>query len=372
MPTYNDLRPVEDFRKRDYELVFPDMPVAQKKRTIENLLTLRSGLDAQVMPRRTESNLLVASWNVKEFGHTTQRLPEAYFYMAEIISRFDLVIVQEVKSTLHDLYVLMQLLGDSWGYLINDITEGDDGNSERSAYIYNKSRVEFGGLAGEIALWAELTEGSPIKQLKRAPYITGFRAAWKSFAIVNLHLHPGKSDADLKFRREEVRLLLAAIRKKIADKRLWNENLILAGDFNFYDDAERDDPTIKLFADAGFHEVGSLIGVDTNASQTEAYDRLFLSSEEYFKVARHPDGTESGGVFRLFEHVYRDGEEQTYAQHMKAQYTGSRNLDDPDKLRSYYKHPWRKNQLSDHFPVWFELLIDSSDEFLQEKLAQYA
>ena len=34
----------------------------------------------------------------------------------------------------------------------------------------------------------------------------------------------------------------------------------------------------------------------------------------------------------------------------------------------YFKHPWRKNQLSDHFPIWFELIIDSSGAFLAEKL----
>lgn len=46
----------------------------------------------------------------------------------------------------------------------------------------------------------------------------------------------------------------------------------------------------------------------------------------------------------------------------------SSDLNVPSKLRSYYKHPWRKNQLSDHFPIWCELVIDDSDEFLEEKL----
>lgn len=31
------------------------------------------------------------------------------------------------------------------------------------------------------------------------------------------------------------------------------------------------------------------------------------------------------------------------------------------KLASYFKHPWRKNQLSDHYPIWVELVIDSAD-----------
>lgn len=27
--------------------------------------------------------------------------------------------------------------------------------------------------------------------------------------------------------------------------------------------------------------------------------------------------------------------------------------------------------MSDHLPIWFELIIDSSDEFLEEKLKSY-
>jgi endonuclease/exonuclease/phosphatase family metal-dependent hydrolase len=343
----------------------------EKKRIIQNLLELRQGLDDRVAVKKADYNLIVASWNIKEFGHTTQRLPEAYFYIAEIIGRFDLVIVQEIKSGLKELQILMQLLGPTWSYLINDITEGQAGNSERSAYIYNTKRVDFGGLAGEIVLWDELTENSTIKQLKRTPYMTGFRAGWKTFAIVNLHLHPGDGDDDLLLRREEVDLLLQAIKEKVRRGRLWNDNLILAGDFNLYDGADKDGPTIELFNAGGFREIESLIGVDTNASHTEAYDRLFLTHNEYFTVARDAQGKEVAGVFDLFDFVYKTGHETSYTAVMQEHYTGARDMTDPNNLKSYFKHPWRKNQMSDHFPIWFELIIDSSDEFLEEKLAEY-
>lgn len=371
MPTYNDLRPDDDLQKQGFALVFPSMTTVEKKRTLTNLITLRAALDAKVVPRKTEGNLLIASWNIKEFGHTTQRLPEAYFYMAEIISRFDLVTVQEVKSTLNDLYILMRLLGDDWTYIVNDITEGRAGNSERSATLYNKTRVEFGGLAGEIVLWDDLTKNSAIKQLKRTPYITGFKAGWKRFAIVTLHLEPGESEASIEFRRQEVKLLLAAIAHKVESHALWNENLILAGDFNLYAGANKDGPTIDLINEAGYREVESLVGVDTNASHTESYDRLFFTDNDYFSVATNTQGVEVAGVFDVFQHVYRDGEEVTYAEFMKEDYTGSKDLNVPANLKSYFHHPWRKNQMSDHFPIWFELITDSADTFLEEIRAAY-
>lgn len=371
MPTYNDLRPKDDLGKKDYALIFPDMSKSEKKRTIESLLELREGLRNDVTMKKADNNLLLASWNIKEFGHTTQRLAEAYFYIAEILSSFDLIVIQEVKSTLKDLYIVMSILGSDWSYIINDITEGTEGDHERSAYIFNKKRVEFAGLAGEITLWDDLTKNYDIKQLKRTPYITGFKAGWKTFSVICLHLHPGESNDDLNYRSIEVTLLLEAIKQKILNARLWNENIILAGDFNLYQGPDKDDPTINLIYTDGFKEVESLKGKDTNASQTEAYDRLFLRSNEYFTLGKNNLGMDNGGVFNPFNYVYKTDEEQIYKKYMKQQYTGDQDLDDPMQLKKYYKHPWRKNQISDHFPIWAELIIDSSDDFLKEKLDLY-
>jgi endonuclease/exonuclease/phosphatase family metal-dependent hydrolase len=338
MPAYNDLRPDEDLKKKSYALVFPDMTNEEKKRTITSLLGLRMGLSREIAARKADNNLLVASWNLKEFGHTTQRLRETYFYMAEVISRFDLVAIQEVKSTLKDLNILMQLLGEDWGYLVNDITEGDEGNSERSAYLFNKKRVELAGLAGEIVLWDDLTRNSTVKQLKRTPYMTGFKAGWKTFAMVNLHLHPGKDEADIQYRREEVRLLLQALQEKISRGRMWNENLILVGDFNLYKGATKDDSTIRMINFAGYSEVQGLRGKDTNATSDNAYDRFFLSSNRYFSLALNAQGLENGDVFDPFKYVFKDDQAPLYREYMKAHYTGSKDLNNAEMGRVTTRH----------------------------------
>lgn len=367
MPFYNDLRPQSDYDKRDYALVFPDMQVSEKRRTITNLLRLKAGLDENIPARKTNDNLLIASWNIKEFGHTLQRLNEAYFYIAEIISRFDLVAVQEVKSTLKDLDIVMRILGSDWDYLVNDITDGSSGNSERSAYLFNKKRLNLSGLAGELVLWPEITTGSAIKQLKRTPYITGFKSAWKSFVMLNMHLHPGDDNDDLAYRNEEVRLLLVALEHKM--DRLWSRNLILAGDFNLYQGD--DNETIQLFHDAGFSEIDGLIGLDTNASQTQAYDRLFVHKNRYFQVATNAQGQEIGNVFNPFDYVYKQEEHSQYQQQMVDDYGGAKDLNtDAVALEKYFMRYWRRNQISDHFPIWFELSTDSSTEFLGKKFAQ--
>ena len=375
MPFYNDLRPASDYEDRDFALVFPQMDDAAKVRAIDGILSLKTGLDAQVPPRRTDENLVVASWNIKEFGHTTQRLPEAYFYLAEVISRFDVVAIQEVKSTLRDLEIVMRLLGSRWDYLVNDITEGTAGNSERSAYLFNTDRVALGGLAGELVVWDALATdlGTNLRQLKRTPYTTGFKAGWKAFAMVNVHLHPGKNDANAALRDEEVRLLEGMLAHKLDSGALWNRNLVLVGDFNLYDNEPgstswrlADAATVQRLVTAGYSEIDRLRGVDTNISETEAYDRFFVRKSDYFRVVQR-DGQENGGVFDPFDHVFTSAQRDTYANEMKAVYGGGGDLDDPVQLESYYRVHWRKNQLSDHLPIWFELATDSSVPFLQGK-----
>lgn len=370
MPYYNDLRPLEDFEERDYLQVFPELDKRTKIRTIDGITRLKQALENHLPNRKHDQNLLISSWNIKEFGHTKQRLPEAYFYIAEIISHFDLVVIQEVKSTLKDLSIIMRLLGSDWEYLINDITDGKDGNSERSAYVFNSKRVKLSGLAGELVLWDDITKDSELDQLKRTPYLTGFRAGWKNFAILNLHLHPGDDKDDIALRKEEVRLMMKALGKKL--KETWPERLIITGDMNLYH--KDDDETVAQITKAKYKEIDGLKGKNTNASNTQTFDRFFIRSGEYFRIAKDELGKDNGNVFDLFEHVYRDGEEKIYKKEIIEVYGGKKDLTaDAKALKKQYQSYWKRNQMSDHLPIWFELNIDDSTLFLnsrREKLKQ--
>jgi endonuclease/exonuclease/phosphatase family metal-dependent hydrolase len=370
MPYYNDLRPKSDLDTREFGLVFPKMSKTEKLRTIEGIVELRKGLEAHVPQRRTEKNLVVASWNIKEFGHTTQRLPEAYYYAAEIIAAFDLVAIQEIKSTTKALERIMRILGKDWDFLINDITDGASGNSERSAYVYNTRRVRFSGLAGELVLPDKLSAASEIKQFVRTPYITGFTAGWKSFVVLCLHLSPNKTGPKAKARAQEVTLLTAALAAKT--KEAW-ENIILTGDFNLYNSI--DQASISVFKDAGYLEVKGLEGTLTNAAQTEAYDRFFIKRGKYFSLVKK-DGIESGGVFKLYDYVYRDDQERSYQTAVIEAYeagTGTNDVrNDHEFRRKYYQGTWRRNQMSDHLPIWFELETDSSVSFLESNATKIA
>ncbi len=367
MPSYNDLRPDSDPNIKEFALVFQNFTNKQKLRTIEGLLKLRQYLAETIkISKKTDKNLLLSSWNIKEFGHLKNRQPESYFYIAEIISNFDLVAIQEIKSGLKDLEILMKLLGKDWCYLINDVTEGKDGNSERFAYLYDTRRVNFSGLAGEILLWKELfKEDEDTFQLKRTPFITGFRAGWKSFSLLNVHLQPEDSKAGREIRKREVDLLMKALDAKKKKKTNWSDNIIILGDFNLY--RKKDDEIVEIFEKYLYRECDILTGLNTNtAISQETFDRMFFSESEFFKTPSSADGSK-GGVIEIFDVVYKEDEFKKYMAEMEAAKGATVDLSDDVKQKKYFKTTWRKTQLSDHKPIWVEINIDSSDEFLIEK-----
>src|SRR4030042_352361 len=115
--------------------------------------------------------------------------------VAERMSRFDLIAVQEVRDNLDALDALMNILGGWWKYLVSDVTQGPQGNNERLAFIYDTRKMAFGGLAGEITPPLTTHDNTLVTEFafSRSPYLVGFRAVWFKFTICTSHLYYGES-----------------------------------------------------------------------------------------------------------------------------------------------------------------------------------
>jgi small GTP-binding protein len=181
---------------------------ADKARWIaERLLALRTELRASDLGRRQAGTLVIGSWNIRAFDDGTPRRDESYHYIAEIIDKFDICAVQEVKTDLDPLRRLVRLLGPNWDWFVTDVTEGDPGNTERQAFLYNTDVVRFRNLVGELVLPADdLVAG---EQIARTPYFASFQAGWfrdlppeiarrRTFAIIS-HPDAGKTTLTEKF-----------------------------------------------------------------------------------------------------------------------------------------------------------------------------
>nr|WP_308992752.1 endonuclease/exonuclease/phosphatase family protein [Mariniflexile sp. KMM 9835]MDQ8212315.1 endonuclease/exonuclease/phosphatase family protein [Mariniflexile sp. KMM 9835] len=372
---YNDLRPDSELFNDRYSLVMLDseknynrmMTEGDKKRTISNLLRLRKGILEKIPNKTVDTNLLLSSWNIKNFGTLKDRTAESLYYIAEIINAFDIVALQEVNSDLSDFKKVLRLLGSHWKYTLSDVTEGNSGNDERFGFMYDSRRVTHSGLSGEIVISPELIENNAIiSQLKRTPTFTGFESGWRKFTIVSVHLHPGEGATNKAIRKEEVRLLMEILKKKQKSSALEGRNMIVLGDTNLY---EEDADIVKLITDNKFVESNGLKGKYTNTSLNQIYDRVFLNVDDYFKIATDHNGMQKGGVFNLFNYVYINtaSEIANYHELMLLHKENPSNLTDSAKFKSYFNSYWKRNQMSDHLPIWLELQTESSDEFLINK-----
>ena len=133
------------------------------------LLEVRTALDAAIPAKQLDRNLLVATWNLRAFGDVTDKwraeegdVPRRDLFdvrcIAEIVSRFDVVGIQEIRGNLTALQTLVAALGPNWATIMTDVTRGKAGNNERMAFVFDVRRVKPSGLAGELVVAIETAD----------------------------------------------------------------------------------------------------------------------------------------------------------------------------------------------------------------------
>ena len=344
------------------------------RRTIERLLLLRQKLKAEIPNKDLDENLLLATWNIREFDSSAygKRVPEAMYYIAEIIAAFDLVAVQEVRDDLSALNRLTSLLGDNWGYMFTDVTEGDPGNQERTAFVYDKRKVKPAGLVGELvfppiprritdANGKKVTIYEPVLQAARTPFLVGFTAGWADFVITTVHILYGESSPNDPQRVKEIDTIAALLKDKSLKQYEWSRNFILMGDFNIF---STNDDTFQALVKNGFEVPEEMMALPSNAGKNMDYDQIaFHDRKNKFET------TGRAGVFDFYDIVFRLEDETLYIPDMGESYHTTSDGKPRQNKTLYYKTYWRTHQMSDHLPKWVELKIDFSDKYLEKKLA---
>ncbi len=252
---------------------------------------LRQALDRDVPPKRTVGrNLLIGTWNIKAFGSLTnkwtaskndspKRDRRALWAVTEIISRFDVVAIQELKGNLRALRTMMKTLGPDWKFLMTDVTRGDAGNNERMGFVFDSRRVNLSGLAGELVLPEEdmksVKPDALKRQFARTPYAVSFQAGGETFVLVTLHVDYGKSSTG---RVPELKAIAKWLDDWANRTNAYGQNFIALGDFNI--DRHEDD-LWKAFTSTGLTVPGDLHGVkrsifakDNDPDLKKYYDQI--------------------------------------------------------------------------------------------------
>ncbi len=332
----------------------------ESQRSAINLLKLRKQLRDEVPSRTMNDTLLLATWNLRDFdsnkfGHGP-RLKESFFYIAEIISAFDLIALQEVNKDLSGLNIIMRILGPEWDYITTDGTEGASGNGERMTFIYDTRKVSFQKIAGEVVLPFNKTIGG--QQFARTPFMVAFQSGWFRFNICTVHIYYGEDRGELLQRRiAEIDTIAAFLSKRADDEAA---NYIILGDFNIVSPEHQ---TMQSLKKHGFIIPEGLS--PSNMLMDKYYDQIgFKSREGQVKFGGR------AGVFNLYKTLFGGSERLAYYPLMKNRGQLECGPDgaaqDTEKNKDYYLGIWRTFQMSDHLPMWVELKIDFSDEYLQK------
>lgn len=312
-----------------------------------DLVDLRDHLAATLPAKRTGRNLLIATWNIRAFASLTRKWTaggndspkrdlRGLRAIAEIVERFDIVAIQELKGNLRALRDLLKWLGEDWSFLMTDITLGSAGNDERMAFLFDRRRVKPSGLACELVVPPEWLQRDPaihpqalIRQFVRTPYAVSFRAADATVILVTLHVDYGDSAAA---RIPELTGIAHWMRAWANRSSSWSHNLITLGDFNI---DRRGDPLWQAFTSTGL----------TTPAQLDAAPRTVFAGED------DPDKKFYDQI-AWFETA--SGVKQLSLEFVDAGYVDFMPFVYRDTALSTRSISYR---ISDHYPLWSEFAI---------------
>jgi endonuclease/exonuclease/phosphatase family metal-dependent hydrolase len=286
-----------------------------------DLNSLNAALDNQIPAKQNNANLLIATWNIRMFGSLTRKWTatsndspkrdlRGLRAICEIVSRFDVVAIQEVMGDLGSLRDMMKFLGSKWSFLMTDITLGRAGNKERMAFVFDNDRVQPSGLACELVVppeWIdEISEDALNRQFARTPYAVSFRSGTTTFILVTLHVDYGDSSSE---RLPELRGIAKWMAEWADRSSKWHHNLLTLGDFNI--DRHGDDlwnafTSTGLTAPDDLHRVPRSIFADPNTpTLNKFYDQIAWFQTDADARALTMNYNRGGG-FNFLPYVYTD------------------------------------------------------------------
>jgi endonuclease/exonuclease/phosphatase family metal-dependent hydrolase len=225
---------------------------------------------------------------------------------------------------------MLKVLGDDWGFILTDVTQGPTGNDERLAFLFDTRRVKPSGLACEMVVWVEdnpkIAAGALDRQFARTPYAVSFISSDQTFILVTLHVNYGKQAAD---RIPELKAIAEWLANWAEREYGWDHNVIALGDFNI---DRQDDPLYQAFTSTGLTPAAPLEGLPRTIFDSPTaphyYDQVAWFTKTQKKRPVLNLDCSAGGSFDFVPELRGD--------------------------RTLVELSWH---ISDHFPLWVEFAV---------------
>jgi endonuclease/exonuclease/phosphatase family metal-dependent hydrolase len=168
------------------------------------------GLDRISLPGRPASSELdppadgatirIASFNIQAFGQTKLAKPQVMETLVNLVRRFDIVAIQEIRSKQQDVMPrFVELINKDGGRQYDFVISrrlGRTSSQEQYAFVFDAQRVE-------VDRRYCYTVADPGDRLHREPFVAAFRARGPppdqafTFTLINIHTDPDEVDQEL-------------------------------------------------------------------------------------------------------------------------------------------------------------------------------
>ena len=129
----------------------PDLNyIVNVPREIKRLNDYKANKPGRFIPLSGSDNLLIATWNLANFG-TQERELSHLKVIATMIAWFDVVALQEINDNLVSFRALQKFLPKHFKAIFTDAS----GNNERMCFVFNSKKIVMLEKVGEIAVAAE-------------------------------------------------------------------------------------------------------------------------------------------------------------------------------------------------------------------------
>ncbi|HEY4310074.1 MAG TPA: endonuclease/exonuclease/phosphatase family protein [Pirellulales bacterium] len=271
------------------------------------------GIAADVQPTsnvppadHAAGTIRIASFNIQVFGESKLAKPQVMQILAQVIRRFDVVAIQEVRATTQDVMPrFLQLInaeGASYDFVIGPRL-GRTSSKEQYAIIYNRASIE--PVPGSM-----YTVDDPDDRLHREPMVCGFTVRGPApgqaftFSLIDIHTDPDEVASEMN--------ALDDVFRAVRDDGRREDDVILLGDLNT--------------DDGHLGELGKMPYLVTAISKT-------------------PSNTRGN---KLYDNIIFDRRATT-------EYTGRSGV--LNLMREYQLSLQDALEVSDHFPVWAEFSV---------------
>jgi endonuclease/exonuclease/phosphatase family metal-dependent hydrolase len=287
------------------------------------------------IPKKTSDRLLLTTWNIANLG-VQERRDNDYKLIAEMLSWFDLIAIQEVNDDLNGLRAIQKFLPANRRILFSNCA----GNKERMAFLFDSNKIKPLEKIGILTI--PPSEHSDIKLdgvaqefrgFDRSPFLAAFKAREFTFLLACVHLYFGDDEETKSIERRCLEAFAvgrwADLRRK--SKNAFTPNIIALGDFNL----PKVDPANPIF------KALTKRGLELPKHSTQIGSSV-VSDSHYDQVTFFPgdvkDNFVSAGVFDFDGALFR-------------------GLWDANDTKNKKFYDYMKYYVSDHRILWAEFKI---------------